>query len=99
MTTFLLFTFLLVCLGIFVRVFWVPLLVIGSILIVILGIIISAGLTAIVLQIAHAICTGGNPAEFSTFFAYSAVFYTVAMFVYASIVGDIFETVVNFLKK
>jgi hypothetical protein len=99
MTTFLLFTFLLVCLGIFVRIFWIPLMFIGSILFIILGIIVSAGITAFTFEMIHAICTDGTWTGFSTYFAYSAVFYTVAIFVYASIVGDIFEMAINFFKK
>jgi hypothetical protein len=99
MTTFLLFTFLLVCLGIFVRIFWIPLMFIGSILCIILGIIVSAGITAFTLEIIHAMTTDGIWTGFSTYFTYSAVFYSVLMFVYVSIVGDIFGKVLNFFKK
>lgn len=99
MTTFLLFTLLLVCLGIFVRIFWIPLMFIGSILIIILGIIVSAGITAFIFEMIHAMCTDGTWTGFSTYFAYSAVFYAVIMFVYVSIVGDIFKMALNFFKK
>lgn len=72
---------------------------IGSILFIILGIIVSAGITAVALVFIHAMCSQGDLSGFSTYFTYSAVFYTVAMSVYMSIVGDIFGIVLNFLKK
>ena len=72
---------------------------IGSILFIILGIIVSAGITAATFVFIHAMCSQGDLSGFSTYFTYSAVFYTVAIFVYASIVGDIFEMAINFFKK
>ena len=99
MATFLLYTFALICLGILVRIFWIPLMFIGGILFIILGIIVCAGVTALTLEMIHAICTDGTWTGFSTYFAYSAVFYTVMMLVYMAIIGDIFGMVIKFFKK
>lgn len=99
MATFLLYTFALICLGILVRIFWIPLMFIGGILFIILGIIVCAGVTALTLEMMHAICTDGTWTGFSTYFAYSAVFYTVMMLVYMAIIGDIFGMIIKIFKK
>lgn len=103
MSAFLLYTFLLICLGILIRIFWVPLMFIAGFLFIILGIIVCAGVTAITFEIIHAICTDGNLIGFHTYFIYSAVFYTVIVAVYMSIIADIAGTVLsllrNFIKK
>jgi hypothetical protein len=99
MTAFLLYAFAVVCLGILVRIFWIPLMVIGGILFIILGILVCAGVTAFTLEMIHALCTDGTWTGFSTYFAYSAVFYTVMMLVYMAIIGDIFGMVIKFFKK
>jgi hypothetical protein len=99
MTTFLLYAFAVVCLGILVRIFWIPLMFIGGILFIILGIIVCAGVTAFTIEMIHALCTDGTWTGFSTYFAYSAVFYTVMMLVYMAIIGDIFRMVIKFFKK
>ena len=99
MTTFLVYTLILICLGILVRIFWIPLMIIGSLLLIILGIIVCAGVTAFTFEIIHALCTDGTWTGFSTYFAYSAVFYTVMMLVYVTIIGDIFGMVIKFFKK
>lgn len=99
MATFLLYTFLLVCLGIFIRIFWVPLMFIAGILFVILGIIVCAGVTALTLEIVHALCTDGTWTGFSTYFTYSAVFYTVMMVIYMSIVADIVGMTIGLFRS
>ena len=85
MAMFLLYTFLLVCLGILVRIFWIPLVFIGGIVFIILGIVVSAGVTAFALELIHAILTDGTWTGFSTYFTYSAIFYTVMMLIYLTI--------------
>lgn len=98
MTTFLLYTLLLVCLGIFVRTFWVPLSVIGAIIVIILGIIASAWVTALVFTVISTVFTQGELVGFSTYFMYSLVFFIVATIVYGAIVADIFEYGIDFIK-
>ena len=98
MTTFLLYTLTLVCLGIFIRIFWVPLAIIGGILMVTLGILISAGITALTIEVIHAMITGGTWTGFSTYFVYSAVFYIVLTGIYIGIMSDIFATGVKFIS-
>ena len=99
MATFLLYTFALICLGILIRIFWIPLVFIGGILFIILGITVCAGVTALTLEMIHAICTDGTWTGFSKYFAYSAVFYTVMMLVYMTIIGDIFGMIIKIFKK
>jgi hypothetical protein len=99
MATFLFYTLLMICLGILVRIFWIPLMVIGGILLIILGIIVCAGVTAFTFEMIHALCTDGTWTGFSTYFAYSAVLYTVMILVYMAIIGDIFGMVIKFFKK
>lgn len=96
---FLLYTLLLVCLGIFVRIFWIQLAFIASILFIILGIIVCAGVTAFTFEMIHAICTDGTWVGFSTYFAYSTVFYTVVILVYMAIIGDIIRIGLDSLRK
>jgi len=72
---------------------------IGGILFIILGIIVCAGVTALTFEMIHALCTDGTWTGFSMYFAYSAVFYTVMMLVYMTIIGDIFGMVIKFFKK
>jgi len=98
--SFFLFTIAVILLGIFIRVFWVQLLVIGSILFIILGIIISAALTALCFQFFSLMFSQFNDAgSFHTYFMYSLVFFTVAMVVYMSIVSDIFSMSINFIRN
>jgi len=99
MTTFLLYVFAVVCLGILVRIFWIPLMVIGGILFIILGILVCAGVTAFTIEMIHALCTDGTWTGFATYFTYSAILYTVMMLVYMAIIGDIFGMVIKFFKK
>ena len=100
MSNFLLFTLIMVSLGIFVRLFWIQLLVIGSILFIILGIIVSAALTALCFQFFSLMFSQLNDAgSFHTYFIYSLVFFTVAMLVYMSIVSDIFTMGIDFIRN
>lgn len=72
---------------------------IGGILFIILGIIVCAGVTALALEIMHAMCTDGTWTGFSTYFTYSAIFYTVMMLVYMVIVADIVKIGLDTLRK
>ena len=99
MTTFLLYAFAVVCLGILIRIFWIPLMVIGGILFIILGILVCAGVTAFTIEMIHALYTDGTWTGFASYFAYSAILYTVIMLVYMAIIGDIFGMAVKFFKK
>ena len=99
MATFLLYTLLLVCLGILIKNFWVPLMFTAGILFILLGIILCAGITALTFEMIHAICTDGTWTGFSTYFAYSFVFYTFMMIVYMIIVANIIEIALTTLRK
>jgi len=99
MIVFILYTLLLVCLGILVRIFWIPLLITGAILVILAGIIVSAGLTALILTAIQAISTNSEFLGFNTYFIYSLVFFVVASCVYGGIVSDIFEYSVNTIRS
>ena len=99
MTAFLFYTFALICLGIFIRIFWIPLAVVGAILGIVLGIIVCAGTTALVFTILGTVCTNGELVNFSTYFAYSSVFYTVMTCVYIAIVGDLVGMLLSLFRK
>jgi len=99
MSTFLSFILLLVCLGILIRIFWIPLVFIGGMLFIVLGIIVCAGVTAFTLELINAILTDGTWIGFSTYFTYSAIFYTVMMLVYMSIISDTIGIGLDLLRK
>lgn len=98
MTAFLLYTATLIVLGILVRIFWVPLAIIGSILFTVIGIVVCAGVTASTYAFIHSMYTGGDWSGFSTCFMYSAVLYSAIIFVYIGIVSDIFTVGVKFIS-
>ncbi len=99
MTTFLIFTLVLVLLGIFVRIFWVPLLVIGSILYIAGGIVLSSAVTAVCFQFFSLMTSGlSDWGSFYTYFTYALVFFTVAIIVYGCIVYDIAILAIDFVK-
>lgn len=99
MSTFLSFILLLVCLGILIRIFWIQLAFIGAILLILLGIIVCAGVTAITFEMIHAICTDGTWTGFSTYFKYAFAFYTFMTVVYMLIIGEITKMILSTLRK
>ena len=99
MGTFIFYTILLIAIGIFVRIFWIPILFVGSILIIILGIIVSSAVTAFVFEIFYAILNNGEWGGYNTYFAYSLVFFIVLTSVYMSIVSDITNLAIDFFKN
>lgn len=99
MAAFIFYTVVLICIGILVRIFWIPILAIGAILFIIAGIAISAAATAFILQLMYAVCNQGIWLDFTTCFNYCAVFFTVTTLVYMMIVGDIVSMVLDFFRK
>jgi hypothetical protein len=71
---------------------------VGTIIAIILGIIASAGVTALVFTVINTIFTQGELVGFSTYFTYSLVFFTAATVVYGAIASDIFEYGVDFIR-
>ncbi len=99
MAAFIFYTLLMICAGIFIRIFWVPIWFIGSILVIILGVIVSSALTALVFEIFHAFLNNGQWGGFNTYFAYSLVFFTVSISVYMAIVGDMVNLAIDFFRN
>jgi tRNA G37 N-methylase TrmD len=60
---------------------------------------VCAGVTALTFEMIHAICTDGIWTGFSTYFAYSIVFYAVAVGTYILIVGEIVKMILNSIIK
>ena len=99
MSTFLIFTLVLVLLGIFVRIFWKPLLIIGSIFFIAGGIVLSSAVTAVCFQFFSLMTSGlSDWGSFYTYFTYALVFFTVAIIVYGCIVYDIAILAIDFVK-
>jgi hypothetical protein len=100
MNTFLLYTLILVILGILVRIFWKQLLVIGIVLYIIAGILLCSAVTAICFQFFSLMTSELTDwGSFSTYFKYSCVFYTIATIVYVCIVYDIVDMIKELFEK
>ena len=100
MSTFLIYTLVLVLLGIFVRIFWKPLLVVGSIFFIAMGIALSSAITAVCFQFFTLMTSGlADWGSFHTYFMYSLVFFTVAIIVYGCIVYDMASLAIDFIKE
>jgi hypothetical protein len=100
MTTFLFYAFILVLLGILVRIFWKPLLVLGSTLAILAGIAVSSAITAVCFQFFTLMTSElSDWGSFSMYFKYCFVFFTVAIVVYGCIVYDLVNIGVRFVHK
>jgi hypothetical protein len=100
MTTFLIYTLVLVLLGIFVRIFWKPLLIMGSIFFIAGGIALSSAVTAVCFQFFSLMTSGlSDWGSFYTYFTYSLVFFTVGIVVYGCIVYDMASLAIDFVKE
>jgi len=97
--SFLLFVLVVVILGLFIRLFWYPLLIMVLIIKIIIGIILSSALTAICFEFFTWILSKGEYyGSFSTYFKYAMVFFTVATIVYYCIISDIIDMGINFIR-
>lgn len=99
MTAFLFYTIALIILGILIRIFWKPLMVITTVIIGILLIIVWSAITAVSIECIKALVTDGTWSGFSTFFKYALVFYSVATVVYFSIYFDLLNSVSGWSLK
>lgn len=100
MTAFLFYTFVLIFLGILIRIFWVQLLIIGTILYIIAGIVLCSAITAVCFQFFTLMTSQlSDWGSFYTYFMYSLVFFTIAMLVYGCIVYDIVNSVLSFIQN
>lgn len=97
--SFFLFTIAVILLGIFIRVFWYPLLIIAIIIKIIIGIVLSSALTAVCFQFfTWVLSKGEDYGSFTTIFEYALVFFTVATIAYICIISDIIDMGVNFIR-
>jgi len=90
---------IIILLGIFVRIFWLQIYIAWNILLVIVGCIVSASIISICLQFFNWVLTNGESyGSFSTYFAYSLVLMSTITIVWICIVSDIINMAIGFLK-
>ena len=100
---FILYSLLMILIGLFVRRYWIILLLIWYSIQAIVGIVISSWMTAMVLTMLNYLTNGNVWEGFNTYWMYSGVFFVVGSIVYVCIWMDIFTAIGNlissFLKK
>lgn len=89
----------MILLGLFVRAFWLELLVIWYGFLFILNLVLGSWLLAIVVMMCEFIANGNKWEGFNTTWAYCAVFYTVLNVVYLLIITDIASIIGNTITK
>lgn len=99
MVPFLIYTIVMILLGLFVRTFWLELLVIWYIFLWILNLIIGSWLITVVVKMYHFLINGNVWEDFNTTWAYCAVFYTVLNVVYLFIIADIATIILKILTN
>ena len=99
MTAFLFYSVTLITLGILIRIFWVPLIAIFTVLLGILLIIVWSAITAVSIECIKALITDGIWSGFNTYFKYSLVFYSVVTAVYFGILFDLLNLVSGWSLK
>ena len=100
MLVFLMYTFIIIFLGIIIRFFWLQIYIVGVILLIIFGVFLSSAITAITFQFFTLMFTQGeNWGSFSTYFFYSLVFFVVATLVYVCVISDIINIAIQFIRN
>ena len=100
MAAFLFYMLVLISLGIFVRLFWIQLAIIGAILMFVLGIVVCSAITAICFQFFSLMTSQLNDyGSFAMYFKYSAIFYIVAYIIYGCIMYDLFDIGIEFIQS
>ena len=94
---FILYSLLMILIGLFVRRYWIILLLIWYSIQAIVGIVISSWMTALVLTMLNFLTNGNVWEGFNTFWMYSAVFFVVGSIVYVCIWVDIFTAIGNLI--
>jgi len=100
MANFLLFTLVVVLLGIFIRIFWVQLFIIGAIIGIILNILACSLITALCFCFfAWFLSQGEGYGSLGTYFQYSLVAYTVGYIVYMLIIYDLIGIGFKYIRR
>ena len=96
---FILSALLMILVGLFVRRYWIILLLIWYSLQAIVGIVISSWITALILTMLNFLTNGNVWEGFNTYWMYSAVFFVVGSIVYVCIWVDIFTAIGNLISS
>lgn len=93
------FAIVMILLGLFVRAFWVELVVLWYVFLWILNLIVGSWLIALVVTMGNYLINGNVWEGFNTNWAYCAVFYTVLNVFYILIIFDMASMAIDFLRK
>lgn len=93
------FAIVMILLGLFVRAFWVELVVLWYVFLWILNLIVGSWLIALVVTMGNYLINGNVWEGFNTNWAYCAVFYTVLNVFYILIILDMASMAIDFLRK
>lgn len=100
MIPFIVYSVIIILLGIFIRIFWLEIYIVWNIFLIIIGCLVSSSVIAICFQLFTLILTKGESyGSFTTYFAYSLVFMSTMSIVWVCIVSDIISMATNFLKS
>jgi hypothetical protein len=99
MISFILYSIIVILIGLLVRIFWLEIYILWNIFLIILGCLVSSSVIAICFQFFTLILTKGESyGSFTTYFAYSLVFMSTITIVWICIVLDIISMAIDFLK-
>ena len=99
MISLIVYSILVILLGIFVRIFWLQIYIAWNILLIILGYLVSSCVISICFQFFTLILTQGESyGSFATYFAYSLVLMSTIIIVYFFIVTDIINMTIGLLR-
>jgi len=99
MISFILYSIIVILIGLLVRIFWLEIYILWNIFLIILGCLVSSCVIAICFQFFTLILTQGESyGSFATYFAYSLVLMSTIIIVYFFIVTDIINMTIGLLR-
>jgi hypothetical protein len=99
MISFILYSNIVILIGLFVRIFWLEIYILWNIFLIILGCLVSSCVIAICFQFFTLILTKGESyGSFSTYFAYSLVLMSTISIVWICIVSDVINMAIGLLR-
>jgi hypothetical protein len=93
------FAIVLILLGLFVRAFWVELVILWYVFLWIVNLVVGSWLIAVVVKMYDYLINGNVWENFKTTWAYCAVFYTVLNVFYLLIVFDMASMAIDLIRK
>jgi hypothetical protein len=99
MISFILYSIIVILIGLLVRIFWIEIYILWNIFLIILGCLVSSSVIAICFQFFTLILTQGESyGSFATYFAYSLVLMSTITIVWICIVSDIINMAIGILR-